>query len=81
LSYEIEFLDPAVEEFEEAISWYEDKKIGLGFEFANDIEDYLILIESNPYLLEKHQNRDNLHKVPCFVFFIQLFIGLTNMKK
>ena len=52
MSYEIIFLQPAAEELEEAVSWYEDKRSGLGFDF---IEEYLNLIQDNPYLFEEYK--------------------------
>ncbi|SFI48485.1 type II toxin-antitoxin system RelE/ParE family toxin [Halpernia frigidisoli] len=81
MNYEIEFLIPAAEEFEEAISWYEDKKIGLGFEFAHEIEEYLSLIENNPYLFEKHQDKYNLHKVPLVRFPYSIIYWIDDDKK
>ena len=66
--YEIIFLQPAAEELEAAVSWYEDKRSGLGFDFMEEVEEYLNLIQDNPYLFQEHKNRSNLHKVPLIRF-------------
>ena len=56
MSYEVIFLSPAAEEVEEAFTWYENKKSGLGAEFLAEVEGYLEIIQNNPYLFEAHIN-------------------------
>ena len=48
MSYEIIFLQPATEELEAAVSWNEDKRSKSGFDFMEEVEEYLNLIQDNP---------------------------------
>ncbi len=42
------FLDTAQFEFEETIDYYEEQRSGLGFEFADEVEEALGRIEHYP---------------------------------
>lgn len=81
MSYEIIFLQPAAEELEAAVSWYEDKKRGLGFDFMEEVEEYLNLIQDNPHLFQKHQNKSNLHKVPLIRFPYSIIYWVAEQEK
>lgn len=81
MSYEIVFLQPAAEELEAAVSWYEDKKRGLGFDFMEEVEEYLNLIQDNPHLFQKHQNKSNLHKVPLIRFPYSIIYWVAEQEK
>ena len=81
MSYEITFLQPAAEELESAVSWYEDKRSGLGFDFIEEVEEYLNLIQDNPYLFEKYKNRSNLHKVPLIRFPYSIIYWIAEQEK
>lgn len=45
-----EFLDPALEEYEDAISYYADARPGLGESFARDVDEVLSSIVEFPNL-------------------------------
>jgi hypothetical protein len=42
------FLDAAQYEFDETIDYYEEQRSGLGFEFADEVEEALVRIEHYP---------------------------------
>jgi len=44
----IRFLDPAQSEFDEAIDYFEERRSGLGFEFAQEVEQALERIAYYP---------------------------------
>jgi plasmid stabilization system protein ParE len=44
----VEFLEPAAQEFYEAIAFYNIQRQGLGQEFAKEVEDTLERIKQNP---------------------------------
>ena len=44
----VEFLEPAVQEFYEAIVFYDLQRRGLGQEFAKEVEDAVERIKQNP---------------------------------
>ena len=81
MSYEIIFLQPAAEELEAAVSWYEDKKRGLGFDFMEEVEEYLNLIQDNPHLFQEHKNKSNLHKVPLIRFPYSIIYWIVEQEK
>lgn len=68
MSYKIVFLQPASHELEDSFSWYEDRKSGLGKEFIEEIEYYLDLIENNPFLFEKYEDKADLRRIPLIRF-------------
>lgn len=47
--YLIEFLDCATEELQEAFDWYQEQSPDLGYDFIEEIDDYLNKIEANPH--------------------------------
>ena len=38
----IRFLDPAQSEFDDAIDYYDERRAGLGFEFAEEVEQAVV---------------------------------------
>jgi plasmid stabilization system protein ParE len=52
LSLALVFLPEAQEEFDEAVDWYEEQRVGLGDEFIDSVDDALDLILENPRLYE-----------------------------
>jgi plasmid stabilization system protein ParE len=44
----VEFLDPATQEFYEAIAFYNLQRQGLGQQFAKEVEDTIERIKQNP---------------------------------
>lgn len=42
------FLDAAQSELDETIDYYEEQRAGLGFEFADEVEEALVRIENYP---------------------------------
>jgi ParE toxin of type II toxin-antitoxin system, parDE len=51
------FLDAAQAEFDESITYYEEQRDGLGFEFAEEVEEALARIEHYPEAWTKLSSR------------------------
>lgn len=81
MSYKIIFLQPAAEELEAAVGWYQDKRSGLGSDFMEEVEEYLNLIQDNPYLFQEHKNKSNLHKVSLIRFPYSIIYWVAEQEK
>jgi toxin ParE1/3/4 len=60
-------------DIEEAALWYEDKSIGLGSVFLQEMEDKLLIIEQNPNLFEikyKSVHQAFLYRFPFSIHYI-----------
>ena len=44
----IRTIEPASDEFSEAVRWYEARRSGLGSEFFDAVAEIVLLIETNP---------------------------------
>lgn len=51
--FTLSFIEEAKEDVEEAFSWYEGKRAGLGSDFLIELEEALQLIEENPGLFQR----------------------------
>lgn len=68
----IQFLAAAQSEFEETIDYYNEQRSGLGFEFADQVEEALIRIRHYPRAwspLSPRVRRCNLHRFPYGVIY------------
>ncbi|TDX87164.1 type II toxin-antitoxin system RelE/ParE family toxin [Epilithonimonas xixisoli] len=81
MNYKIVFLKPASQELEDSFSWYEEKKNGLGHEFIEEIEYYLNLIENNPLLFEKHEDKADLRRIPLIRFPFLIIYWIAEQEK
>ncbi len=73
MAYKLEFHPDAEAEFDEALSWYESQKEGLGQNLFNDyiaIEDRLKTMPEQFPLVMERVRRANLSQFPFSVFFV-----------
>ena len=47
--FDIEIIETASADLQDAYDWYEEQSIGLGERFVTEVDDYLQLISNNPY--------------------------------
>lgn len=47
--YLIDFTEPARDDADAGFKWYECKKDGLGFDFLQEIENFVLKLKNNPY--------------------------------
>lgn len=75
MSFRIEIHELAHEEFINAYGWYEDKQVGLGSQFANEVEHVLDKISINPqqYPKVKLNYRKGIVKGFPYVVIFELF--------
>ena len=81
MNYKIIFLKPASEELEESFYWYENKRLNLGLELIEEIEYYLNLIENNPLLFEKYNDKEDLRRIPLIRFPFLLIYWIEVLEK
>ena len=71
--FNVDLLIEAEAEITDAFEWYEAKQTGLGNKFYKEIDYYLNLIESNPYLFQVKYSNDlrsaALNKFPYLIIF------------
>lgn len=71
--FDIELLADAENELAEAFEWYEERKSGLGNLLYKELDYYLSLINSNPYLFQIKYDGElraaGLNKFPYLVIF------------
>ena|ERR1700756_1551124 len=49
MKFHIEILQTATDDLQDSYDWYEKRRIGLGEQFIEEVDDYLDLISNNPY--------------------------------
>jgi plasmid stabilization system protein ParE len=58
MSYKVIFKEEAVSDIFEARGWYETRRIGLGDELINEIEDYVKVLEADTQIYQvRNKNR------------------------
>jgi toxin ParE1/3/4 len=66
----------AIREFDSAIAYYEDQKIGLGLDLLSQVEEALGKIQQNPNLGTQHTIAGVLRYViqgfPYLIFYVEL---------
>jgi plasmid stabilization system protein ParE len=55
--------EPASDEFNEAVRWYESRRLGLGAEFFDAVSASISLIEANPELGTKRSADGNTRRI------------------
>jgi toxin ParE1/3/4 len=71
MSYTI-LIDPrALQDIQDAVSYYDDQQVGLGVEFENELNDYFLVIEENPFFTIRYDNVRclPLKKFPFMIHF------------
>ncbi|WP_312761628.1 type II toxin-antitoxin system RelE/ParE family toxin [Epilithonimonas sp.] len=81
MNYKIIFLKPASEELEESFYWYENKRLNLGLELIEEIEYYLNLIENNPLIFEKYNDKEDLRRIPLIRFPFLIIYWIEEREK
>ena len=69
---QVRFLAPARAEFREAVAFYNDRKAGLGFQFADQVRSTIDLIKEFPEawsLISKRTRRCRLNRFPYAVIY------------
>jgi hypothetical protein len=69
-TYKIVLVEQAVDEFEKACVYYNDKVVGLGFEFEKEVIELLAVVQKNPLLFSI--KFENVHEavVKSFPFVV-----------
>lgn len=66
----------AIREFDSAIAYYEDQKIGLGLDLLSQVEETLGKIQQNPNLGTQHTiagvRRYVIQGFPYLIFYVEL---------
>jgi plasmid stabilization system protein ParE len=70
MSYKIEFLIRARKEILSAWDWYEDKQIGLGDRFLNEVNKRLRQIEKTPERYKELRKQFRETKIDVFPYII-----------
>ncbi|MBF9251942.1 type II toxin-antitoxin system RelE/ParE family toxin [Pontibacter sp. 172403-2] len=65
--FSIHLLERAEQEVTDAYTWYEARQPGLGERFLDMVDDYLVMIGSNPYQYPSRYNNE-LHVAPMKIF-------------
>jgi hypothetical protein len=71
MGHSLVFKEEAIQDIAEAFDWYQNKRIGLGVEFLNEVEDFCIRITQNPEQYPKHKDQRIavLHQFPYKMIF------------
>lgn len=70
--YQVIFSSKALQDVEEAASWYEEQKQGLGMEFTLKLEEAVNLLKNNPEVyrrVELEIRKIPLKKFPYAIFY------------
>jgi len=65
-------IDPrALQDIQDAVSYYDDQQVGLGAKFENELNEYFQVIEENPYFRIRYDNVRclPLNKFPFMIHF------------
>lgn len=68
----VTYLDAATSEFEEAVAYYNEKRAGLGFEFADEIKEAISRIRNYPEAwapISDRLRRCVVHRFPYRVIY------------
>lgn len=56
MAYKVEFRPLATIEIIEAYDWYESRRVGLGLEFLNALEDFYDILLRNPFTFSYYED-------------------------
>ncbi len=57
MKYRLVVKDEAIQDMTEGFAWYEDKRIGLGVDFLDEVDEYFNKIVQNPEQYQAHQSQ------------------------
>jgi|ERR1700722_2863859 plasmid stabilization system protein ParE len=49
MKFHVEIFETATDDLQDSYNWYEERSIGLGEQFIDEVDEYLDLISNNPY--------------------------------
>lgn len=70
MKYKVIIRPEAENDLREAFSWYEDKRLGLGYDFLLQIDAALRLIERNPEIHSSEYKETKKHLIKRFPYKI-----------
>lgn len=70
----LEFLPQAIEEFEEATQYYEEREPGLGLRFRMEIESVCAAIARQPLLWRERQGGFRRANCPAFPYYLAFIL-------
>jgi plasmid stabilization system protein ParE len=80
MSYKVFLSRAAVDDIEQAVSWYEKQRIGLGYELELCIEAGLRLLEREPLIFEKRYKEVRVKFIKRFPYGIHYQIESNSIK-
>ncbi len=57
MNYRLIVKDEAIQDMTEGFVWYEDKRVGLGVEFLDEVDEYFNKIAQYPEQYQSHQSQ------------------------
>ena len=78
MPYDIQILNDAEKDFDEAYIWYESKQIGLGIEFIDQIDLALQKISRNPQAFQKIFKKTRRYIIGKFPFGLYYLVDDVN---
>lgn len=79
MSYTLEIKEDALEDIQTVYQYYEEAVEGLGEDFINELEEFTIILEKNPYLFEVKYNPFREAKINRFPYLIIYEIENSNV--
>lgn len=70
----LEFLSEARDEFLEAAAYYEDKEVGLGIRFRDEVARVCARISTDPLLWREREGGYRRVNCPVFPYYVAYFI-------
>jgi plasmid stabilization system protein ParE len=74
MNYEIIIRPEAENDLKEAFSWYEDKRIGLGYDFLLQVDAGIRFIKRNPDVYSSGYQETRRHIIKRFPYKIVYFV-------
>lgn len=72
MSYEVIFKEEANYDVLEAHNWYESRRIGLGDDFLNELEEFVKVLETDPQIYQERKHNWRycpLKRFPYIIIF------------
>ncbi len=79
MKYRITLRPEAENDLKEAFSWYEDKRIGLGYDFLLQVDAGIRFIERNPEVCSSQYKGTRRHLIKRFPYKIVYFVKEANI--
>ncbi len=79
MSYKVIVRPEAEMDLKEAFSWYEDKRLGLGYDFLLQVDAGFKFIERNPYVFQQEHKETRKFLIKRFPYKIIYIIKEENI--